>query len=351
MKKTKKTGLILMLCIVFAVVLVMFGGILLSINHVNIQASVLKADEDNAILDTDLYNTFVADYRNYITHFVVLTNQSRDFIGELYNLVGSDVYIGITDNEDEITLRDGSSATGKTLTLYTSQDKIYLSGVLSGSGAWAGGFFSFMNLKDIDLSKFDTSMVTDMSLLFSACHEIKTINLSSFNTENVKYMDLMFDACFSLEEVVFGEEFNTVNVEDMSGMFNVCPCLRLLDLSKFDTSSLKNAEGMFFFHISLNTIDMSNFDLGSIDTTDNMACQFFGTNNHFSTFICGDNDSYREVMAMFIGCQVSELTEQSVAGALAGLANLERPVNGCYKAAQAALDTTINIHAKKYSWS
>jgi surface protein len=46
-------------------------------------------------------------------------------------------------------------------------------------------FRSLSALKELDLSCFDTSNVTDMGLMFAYCSKLEMLNLSSFNVNKV----------------------------------------------------------------------------------------------------------------------------------------------------------------------
>ena len=48
-------------------------------------------------------------------------------------------------------------------------------------------FSSCDELKELNISSFDTTQVTDMSDMFTYCSELKELNLSSFNTKNVNF--------------------------------------------------------------------------------------------------------------------------------------------------------------------
>ena len=54
-------------------------------------------------------------------------------------------------------------------------------------------------LISIDLSKFDTSSVTDMGSMFFNCSSLESLDLSNFNTSSIRYMGAMFYACSSLK--------------------------------------------------------------------------------------------------------------------------------------------------------
>jgi len=46
------------------------------------------------------------------------------------------------------------------------------------------------SLKEINLSKFNTQNVTDMSWMFYGCSSLKEINLSNFNTQKCYIYEL-----------------------------------------------------------------------------------------------------------------------------------------------------------------
>ena len=57
-------------------------------------------------------------------------------------------------------------------------------------------FFGCESLKKLDLSKFNTSNVTNMSFMFYECSSLKElINISNFDTTNVSNMHAMFSCC------------------------------------------------------------------------------------------------------------------------------------------------------------
>ena len=115
------------------------------------------------------------------------------------------------------------------------------------------------NLTSINLSSFDTSNVEAMTYVFDGCKKLKTIDLKSFNTEKVTYMSGMFVDCESLEELDLSN-FNTSNVVSMSYMFRMCYSLKSVDLSSFDTRKVISFDHMFSACNSLETIDISTFN-------------------------------------------------------------------------------------------
>ena len=97
---------------------------------------------------------------------------------------------------------------------------------------------------ELDLSKFNTKNVKNMSFMFNYCSSLKKLNLSNFNTKNVTNMYCMFNNCSSLTNLDLSN-FNTTNVKDMSNMFNNCSSLTELNLSNFNTKNVKDISLMF----------------------------------------------------------------------------------------------------------
>ena len=76
-------------------------------------------------------------------------------------------------------------------------------------------------------------------------------------------MQGMFQNCSSLTSLdVSG--FDTSIVTDMSFMFNDCSSLTSLDVSGFDTSKAKNISNMFVGCNKISLLDLSGFNLQSI---------------------------------------------------------------------------------------
>ena len=123
------------------------------------------------------------------------------------------------------------------------------------------------SLQSIDLSKADTSNVTNMSFMFGQCYSLQTLDASGFDTSDVTNMSDMFYMCESLQTLdVSG--FDTSNVTDMSNLFNDCRSLQALHLSGFDISNLsRGLESMFCDCSSLQTLDISGFDMSGITNT------------------------------------------------------------------------------------
>ena len=112
-------------------------------------------------------------------------------------------------------------------------------------------------LKSLDLSRFDTSKVTNMSSMFSGCNKLTNLNLSSFDTSQVTDMSYMFRICEKLTSLNLSS-FDTSQVTDMERMFENCIRLTSLDLGIFNTSQVTDMSYMFAFCSSLTNLDMRN---------------------------------------------------------------------------------------------
>ena len=130
-------------------------------------------------------------------------------------------------------------------------------------------FYNSSGLKSIDLSNFNTSNVTIMASMFDGCSNILNLDLSNFDTSKVTNMNSMFYDCSNLESLDLSN-FNTSNVTNMSSMFNRCSLLINLNISNFNTSKVTSMRRMFSDASSLQTLNISNFNLSNVDSMSEM---------------------------------------------------------------------------------
>ena len=140
---------------------------------------------------------------------------------------------------------DANSKNGKGLFDGSEATKIVILSCGNGIKNMFGMFKECQNLKELDLSKFNTSNVTDMRYIFFDCSSLTELDLSKFNTNNVIDMNFMFAHCISLTNLNLSK-LNTNNVTNMSCMFYNCSSLTNLDLSSFNTSNVTNMFCMFY---------------------------------------------------------------------------------------------------------
>lgn len=161
-------------------------------------------------------------------------------------------------------------------------------------------FLAFNNsaLKQINVSNWDTSNVTNTSNTFSHCELLTSIDISKWNTSKVTNMEGMFVGCNLLASVDVSK-WNTSKVTDMASMFSGCGTLRSIDVSKWNTSNVTDISGMFFGCSSLHSVDITGWDTSKVT---NMTRLFFNCSS--LTTITGvlDFKNCTEYYGIFFGC-------------------------------------------------
>jgi len=133
-------------------------------------------------------------------------------------------------------------------------------------------FYLCSSLTSLNLNNFNTSLVDDMEGMFYQCSLLKSLDLSNFVTSKVNKMNQMFYGCSTLDYLNI-PNFDTSKVNDMSFMFSGCYILSSLDLSNFDTSLVIDMRYMFNGCSKLNSINLLNFNTSQVY---NMSYMFYG---------------------------------------------------------------------------
>ena len=95
------------------------------------------------------------------------------------------------------------------------------------------------NIKEVDLSNFDSSKVTSMAAMFRECKNIEKINFWNINTSSIINMERLFLSCTKLTSIdVFN--FDASQVTTMKSMFARCNSIKTIDTSNFNTSKSRN---------------------------------------------------------------------------------------------------------------
>lgn len=123
--------------------------------------------------------------------------------------------------------------------------------------------FTNSRTTDLDLSNFNTEKVVNMNRMFDNSNTLVNLNLSSFNTENVIDFSYMFSNCTKLTNLNINS-FRTSNATNMSNLFSGCSNLTSLDLSKFNTSKVTNMANMFQNCSKLTYLDISSFNTSEV---------------------------------------------------------------------------------------
>lgn len=163
-------------------------------------------------------------------------------------------------------------------------------------------------LTNLDLSHFNTSKVTDMSAMFNSCEYLSELNISSFDTSNVKKMDNMFCHCHALKTLDLSS-FVPEKVENMKSMFFCCATLESITFSNFNTINVKNMEQMFYYCLSLTDLDLSSFNTSNVTTMTGMFgyCKKLQTLN-VSSF---NTNEVTAMNGMFESCETIESLDLS----------------------------------------
>ena len=123
-------------------------------------------------------------------------------------------------------------------------------------------FYGCHELRELDVSSFDTSEVTIMQAMFRGCHKLKELDVSNFETSKVKNFAQMFHACFAIEYLDVSN-FDTSRADNMGSMFGACSVLRYVDVSGFDMSNVTTVEQMFNYCYALEDLTL-DWDLSSL---------------------------------------------------------------------------------------
>lgn len=201
--------------------------------------------------------------------------------------------VDIQDADSDYRIKLWLDPTDKTAYYHAEPEKVYLNTNSSMMFFSGESEQKIKNILELDLSKFDTSRVTNMSHMFNGMRNLTTLNLSNFNTSNVTNMGGMFFNMTNLTAFNFSN-FDTSKVTDMGSMFYGMSSLTTLDLSNFNTSQVTIMGGMFFNMTNLTTLNLSNFDTSNV--TD-MRSMFNGMTNLASLNISSFNTENVENMS------------------------------------------------------
>ena len=127
--------------------------------------------------------------------------------------------------------------------------------------------YGLIEREELNLSKWNTENVTNMSYLFFSCYSLSSLpDISKWNTENVINMNNMFYNCKSLLSLPDISNWNTENVVNMNNMFDNCKSLLSLpDISNWNTENVINMKNMFYNCKSLLSLpDISKWNTNNI---------------------------------------------------------------------------------------
>ncbi|WP_020005663.1 BspA family leucine-rich repeat surface protein [Brachyspira innocens] len=127
---------------------------------------------------------------------------------------------------------------------------------------------SLIENSNIYLGDIDTSLITDMSHLFSKTNREDYSGIENWNTENVINTESMFQILKNFNSNI--NNWNVSKVESMKRMFSGCSQFNQ-PLDKWDTSKVNNMEGMFFACREFNQ-DIKSWNTSNVTNMANMFC-------------------------------------------------------------------------------
>ncbi len=253
---------------------------ILNKNEVSKIVAILVVIPDNVNKDIPIINSYENSVRNSVLTKMNLIDNKGD--ERFYNEEQiKQCEIKIDGEKIDFTYSLKFPKSGRHIITYTFKNRLTKCNRL---------FYNCPNLVSIDLSKFNTENITDMSFMFyrctylfnvnipylntknltniagmfGFCHFIENIDLSHFETSNVTNMNGLFLFCFKLKNIKFSSNFKTRNVIEMNSMFYGCESLYDIDLSNFNTQNVENMSLMFCGCSSLTSLNLSNFNTQNV---------------------------------------------------------------------------------------
>ena len=160
-------------------------------------------------------------------------------------------------------------------------------------------FENCISLKNLDLSNFNTTLLTSMMYTFSNCISLTSLNFNGFNTNSVVLFMGTFNNCSSLISLDLSS-FDTSNALYMNAMFSFCSSLISLNLSSFRTPKVYSMAGMFYECSKLKSLDLSNFDTSGTAFMTNL---FYNCSELFYLDISNFNTTTTGYMSeVFVNC-------------------------------------------------
>ena len=105
-------------------------------------------------------------------------------------------------------------------------------------------FYNCKDITEIDLTKFDTSLVTDISYMFALCESLKSLNVDNLNTAKVETFENMFYNCKGLTSLNL-ESFSNPSATTLYRMFYGCENLEYINIKNFEEIENMNIDEMF----------------------------------------------------------------------------------------------------------
>lgn len=188
-------------------------------------------------------------------------------------------------------------------------------------------FHTCLELRELDLSKWNVSKVNSMNRMFYSCEKLTSLNIDNWNTVSLNNMSEMFCGCKSLRELHINH-FNVSRIQSLYRTFDECMMIRKLDLSNWKLWNCNIFRDTFTYCISLEEIklppceikplvtghmfyqcrelkrihNIEYFDMSELRTCDEM---FFGCNKLVPHDTSGWNLNQKQAIYVFYGSSLN----------------------------------------------
>ena len=237
------------------------------IHHSNLKEANLTNDIKNLILENNknrrknILISNIFQIKNIIIIFILLIINLNILIisnDALNQFQFSKIILKIRDIGKKNVLSNSFSAT-------YYPDEVYINGYKQSTIKNSYDFNETDNIIELRWNK--TNYNCDN--MFNGCSDITEMDLSNFNTSLVTLMCNMFYGCSSLTSMNFNN-FHSLQVTHMHDLFSGCTSLTSLNLSNFDISKVTWMDNLFYGCEKLEYINIQNFKEIQDGTFNNM---------------------------------------------------------------------------------
>ena len=160
-------------------------------------------------------------------------------------------------------------------------------------------FYGLQNIKEIDLSRFDSSKIRNMSQMFYNCSNLENIIFGNIDTSSVQSMNYLFGYCSKLTSINLSH-FNTSSLEYLGYMFRNCSNIKEIDISSFDTSKVKTMKSMFHSCKNLRNVNFGEINTSSVTS---LKALFYRCENILSVDLTHlDTSLITDIIGIFFHC-------------------------------------------------
>ena len=217
-----------------------------------------------------LYTTFIAEKNPNNSDYQYLYIDNLSTLGEI-----TELYINGVLRDVPIQIQIQTPVNVKIKGQFTVQgsdcdmhDFFIADGLESVVNVGNTMFKNCVGIRDLDLTYFNTSAITNMPNLFMGCTRLETANINSFDMINVRAINSMFNGCEKLTRLDISGWKNPNKITTAASMFRWCGELEEVYLPQF--TALTNVQSMFQGCEKLTKLDISSWDTSNITSYANM---------------------------------------------------------------------------------